>query len=95
MKIVEEENEKMFTKDERNNIISEKHNPLKVNYKNLFEKEGLFMNRTKEVLLDEEENTLIKNFSKSEKFIKLLIKICYDFKIDDYKKEIKVFLENN
>lgn len=94
MKIVGKRFEKVFTKDLRKGIIIKNHIPLKVNYKNLFEKDWLFMDKTKEVLL-KEENVLVEKFAKSEKFIGLLKKICNDLKIENYKVEIKKFLENS
>ena len=86
---------KVFTKKLKKDIMETDYIPLKVNYENLFEKDGLLMEKRKEILLDEEENVLIKKFSKSKKFIELLRKICDDFNIDNYKVEIKEFLENS
>lgn len=48
------------------------------------------MDNTKEVILYEEK-TKAKN---NEKFIRLLRKICNDFKIDNYEVEIIKFLDN-
>ncbi|MCI8640699.1 MAG: hypothetical protein HFJ59_02340 [Clostridia bacterium] len=87
--------QKVFTKKESNNIIKENHNPLKVNYKNLFEKDGLFMKETKEVILKKEEDILANKYKKNPQFIQLLKKICTDFKINNHKMEIEKFLEKN
>ena len=57
MKFVEEKNQKAFTKKESNNIIKKDYNPLKVNYK-IYEREGLFMRETKDVLIKDIEKEL-------------------------------------
>lgn len=90
MKVVEENNEKIFTKEIGKDIINTNCSSLKANYKNLFEKDGLVMEKTKEVILYGEKDKLKNN----KKFIKLLRKICNDLKIDNYEVEIKKFLEN-
>lgn len=62
---VVKENVKVFTKEEKNNIISENYNPLKVNFKLICEREGLYMKRTRNILLEEvieEPNFLEKIF---------------------------------
>lgn len=65
--------EKVFTKKEENNIINENYIPLKVNFKNLLEKDGLFMNETKDILLNEitEELNFIERIFFKNKFIKV------------------------
>ena len=90
MKVVEENDEKIFTKEIGKDIINTNCSSLKANYKNLFEKDGLVMEKTKEVILYGEKDKLKNN----KKFIKLLRKICNDLKIDNYEVEIKKFLEN-
>lgn len=92
---MKEEIKKLVTKKENSNIIKDNYNPLKVNYKNLFEKDGLFMKEKKEVILNNEEEKIIKKYNKTEKFIILLKKICIDFKTDNCKKEIERFLEKD
>lgn len=47
----------------------------------------------KYVILNEAKKELSKEYNKTEKFIQLLTKICLDFKIYNYKEEIKNFLE--
>ena len=44
---------KLFTREDKNIIINEKYNPLKVNFKLIYEREGLCVNKTKDVLLNE------------------------------------------
>lgn len=46
----------------------------------------------KDVVLDETVEELSKKYNRSEKFIKLLTKICVKFKINNYKETIKNFL---
>lgn len=93
MKIVEEKIEKAFTKNMGKDIIEENHNPLKVNYKNLFERDEIIMEKVDKVILNEEENTLMEERNKSKNLIRILKRICNDFKIYDYKKEINEFLK--
>ena len=72
MKIVEEN---LFTKSQTNNIINKKYNPLKVDDE-IYEREGLFMRGTKDVVLDEvtkglnwKERAIVRIFSRT--FIKV------------------------
>lgn len=73
--IVEEKNEKVFTKRKCNNIIKEDYDPLNKDCKKSYEGEGLFMKETKEVVLDEEMKKLIiskedfKKYFDERKFI--------------------------
>jgi len=83
---------KVFTNEGRNNIIKQEYNPLAVIYKN-YERGGLFMKETKEGLLNKLAKTLSKKYNQREEFIILLIKICLDFEIDDYRM-IEKFLIN-
>ena len=92
-KLSKEKNEKIFTKSERNIIISKNHSLLKVNYKFIFERNGLFMKKTKERLFNNEEKKMSQKYNKSIEFIKLLKKICLDFNNNDYNVVIKEFLE--
>ena len=46
----------------------------------------------KDVVLNEVKE-MAKEFNRRENFIKVLTKICLDFKIYNYKEEIKNFLE--
>lgn len=92
MKVVEENNEKIFTKNYGKDIIIISNIPLN---KNLFKKDGLIMYKTKEGILDKKRKLIIKKNEKKDKFIRLLKKICKDFKIDDYEKEIKNFLNHD
>ena len=53
-------------------------------------KDGFHMEK-----IDEEVKELSIRYQKSENFIKLLKKICLNFKTDNYFTEIKRFLERN
>ena len=48
----------------------------------------------KDVVLNEVKKELSKKYNKRENFIKVLTKICLDFKIYNYKEEIENFLKN-
>ena len=50
--------QKVFTKKKRNNIINKDYNPLDKDCE-IFESEGLFMRETKDVVLDVEMKELI------------------------------------
>lgn len=65
--------EEVFTKKEKNIIISKDYNPLKVNYELIYERDGLFMNETKDILLNEitEELNFIERIFFKNKFIKV------------------------
>ena len=47
----------------------------------------------KDVVLNEVKKELSKKYNKREIFIKILTKICLEFKIYNYKEEIENFLE--
>lgn len=94
MEIVEKNNERIFTKNMGKDIIKKNHTPLKVNYKNLFEKDGLPMKKQKILCIkNEEENMKMKGNNISERLIKTLQKICNEFNINDKERVIKNFLE--
>lgn len=70
--VVEKMSEKIFTKKEKNNIINEKYNPSKMNCKSIYEREGLYVKKTKDVLLKEvtkelnvKEKIIVKIFEKT------------------------------
>lgn len=71
---------KVFTKNKPKDIINKNYNPLKVNYKLIYEREGIYMESKKE---------------KKEKFVSLLFKICSDLKIKNAQEEVKNFLTKN
>lgn len=71
MKFVEENNEKMFTKNSGKDIIQSKHNLLNKN-NNFYEREGLSMRKTEDIVLNKvlnglslKERILVKIFSKT------------------------------
>lgn len=73
---------KIFTKEAKNTIINKKYNPLKVNYKLIYEREGLYVKKTKDVLLKEinkelnwKEKIVIKIFKKTFCKVHNLIRI--------------------
>lgn len=45
------QNKNIFTKNRSNNIIRENYNPLKINHKLIYEKDGFYMEKTKESVL--------------------------------------------
>lgn len=51
--VVEKNHKKRFTNDEKNNIISLKYNLLNKDDKDLYERGGLFMKETNDVILSE------------------------------------------
>lgn len=67
---------KVFTKNESNNIMRKKYNPLKANK---CEREGLFMKETKDVILDEIVKELSKKYNKREQVVKVLLDKCKIF----------------
>lgn len=50
---------KMFTNEERNIIINEDCNPLSKDYNKFYERGGLFMIKTKDIVSKEQMNRLI------------------------------------
>lgn len=53
LKKQEEIKEKVFTNKKSNNIIEKDYNPLNKDYKGFYEREGLFMKETKDIVLEE------------------------------------------
>lgn len=53
LKVKKKEGKKVFTNEERNIIINSKYNLLNKDNKNLYERGGLFMKETKDVILSE------------------------------------------
>lgn len=72
MKDIRGKNEKIFTEKEKNNIMSEDYNPLKVNYKIIYERDEVYMKG--EVL--KVVKKLSKKYNKKEKLIFEMIKKC-------------------
>jgi hypothetical protein len=75
MKIVEENNEKIFTENEEKDIMQVKHNLLNKN-KNFYEREELYVKKIEKVILKE----IMKELNKGERikvklFSKLFIKV--------------------
>lgn len=75
MKVVEENNEKIFTKNEGKDIMQVKHNLLNKN-KNFYEREELYVKKIEKVILKE----IMKELNKGERikvklFSKLFIKV--------------------
>ena len=93
MKVVEENNEKIFTKKEKNIIIAEDYNLSKVNYKLIYEREEKSM-YNKEVL--KEVKKISKKYNKKEKKILEMFKIGLNngYSVNEIKTMIDEF-ENN
>lgn len=87
MKNVEEKSEKIFTKNEKNIIISKDYNPLKVNYKIIYKRRGgLFMKG--EVL--NVVKKLSKKYNKKEKIIFEMIEICKELGYNIRESEVLI-----
>ena len=70
---------KLFTKEDKNIIINEKYNPLKVNYRLIYEREGLCVNNN-------QKNSVVKNGMKvDEVVLKCCLNIC-----KYYNKDLKI-----
>ena len=93
MKIVEENNKKMFTKKEKNIIITKVYNLLKVNYKSIYEREGLFMYNDKVLA---EAKKISKKYNRKENVILEMFEIGENngYSVDEIKTMIEEF-ENN
>lgn len=68
MKVVEENNEKTFTKNMGKDIIQSKYNLLNKN-KDFYEREGLDMRRTEDIVL--KELNIVERFFLKKKFIEI------------------------
>lgn len=74
--------EKLFTKNDKNIIINDKYNLLSEDCQRFYEREGLLMKETEEVVLDE--------VMKEANFIKrIILKILKKDFIKVYKKGVK------
>ena len=67
--------EKIFTKEIKNNIINQKYNPLNKD-ESFYEREGLFMRGTKDIVLDEVVKELREKYNKKEQVIKIMLEEC-------------------
>lgn len=80
---------KVFTKDEGNIIINSKYNLLNKDNKNLYERGGLFMKETKDVILSEIMKQLDwKGKIVGKLFPKTLIKVYNISRIETINKSI-------
>ena len=78
LKLKEKESKKVFTNEERNNIISKDYNPLKVNYKIYKRGSGLFMeNETLSIV-----KKISKKYNKKEVLILEMMKKCKEMGYD-------------
>ena len=82
MKIVEEKNGKIFTKNDEKDIIDKKYNLFAANNKKYLQRKGLFMKNTKEIILDEvtkelnwKEKIIVKIFNKTFNKVANLVRI--------------------
>ncbi len=83
---------KVFTKKKLNSTIKSDYIPFGVNDNIYKRRDGLYMKQTKQGELEKKIEKLSKKYNKSEDFIKLLIKICLNFKIDNYEVPIENYL---
>lgn len=88
----DEKSKKVVTINKKNIIISQQYNNIEVNCKK-YKRNMLLMKETKEGVLDKVVKTLSERYNQNEKFINLLIKMCLDFEVSDY-KIIEKFLIN-
>lgn len=95
MKIVEEKNEKIFTKNDRKDIMEKKYNPSNGIY--IFhEREGLLMKETKDITKDIVLE-LRKKYNKKEQMIKIMLEKCCDlgYNLKESKELIEIFFKEN
>lgn len=85
--------EKLFTKNEKTIIISKDYNPLKVNYKIIYERDELFM-RGKVLNVVKKSS---KKYNKKEILLLEMIEKCkrFGYNIEEAELLIKEFEENN
>ena len=71
--LVEKESRKVFTNKKSNNIIKTIYNPLNKDYKSFYEREGLFMKETNDVILEDiiKELNFIERIFFKKKFIRI------------------------
>ena len=80
--IVNENQRKIFTKNDGNSIIDKKYNLFAANNKKYLQRKGLFMKNTKEIILDEvtkelnwKEKIIVNIFNKTFNKVANLIRI--------------------
>lgn len=95
MKIVEENNEKIFTKNYGKDIIKKKYTPSYE--KNFFhEREELLMKVTKDIIRDIVLE-LSKKYNKKEQMIRIMLEKCCDlgYNIKESKELIEIYFKKN
>lgn len=93
--IVNENQRKIFTKNDRKDIIKKKYNPS--NGINIFhEREGLLMKETKDIIKDIVLE-LSKKYNKKEQMIKIMLEKCCDlgYNLKEGKELIEIFFKEN
>lgn len=81
----------VFTKKEKNNIINEKYNPLKVNFKLIYEREGLCV---KGEILDVVKKLSTKYNKKEVLLLEMIEKSkMFGYNVKDIEELIKEFEE--
>lgn len=95
MEIVEKNNERIFTKNNRKDIIKKKYNPSYE--KNIFhEREELLMEVTKDIIRDIVLE-LSKKYNKKEQMIRIMLEKCCDlgYNIKKSKELIEIYFKEN
>lgn len=95
MKIVEEINERIFTKNNRKDIIKKKYNSSYE--KNIFhEREELRMEVTKDIIRDIVLE-LSKKYNKKEQMIRIMLEKCCDlgYNVKESKELIEIYFKEN
>lgn len=92
MKNVEKNNERIFTKNEKNIIISKDYNPLKVNYRIIYKRRDGFVMKGETLSVVKK---LSKKYNKKEKIIFEMIEKCKElgYNIQDAEVLIEEFFK--
>ena len=91
---MKENNEKIFTKNNDKDIIEKKYNPSNIN-NYFYEREGLFMKETKEIILKSIVKELSQKYNRKELMIQIMFEKCekLDYNVKESKKIIEKFLK--